>query len=106
MFLVSDPVALGHLQLAIFANTLKAIRCTDEVVFHPLVGVRSSLSLSKKQFFRCSSSKKSQQTAATMMNNMQSQSTERYAVVTGANKGIGFETVRQLAAGGDSRVDS
>ncbi|KAL7588476.1 short-chain dehydrogenase/reductase 2b isoform X2 [Lactuca sativa] len=37
-----------------------------------------------------------------MMNNMQSQSTEslRYAVVTGANKGIGFETVRQLAAAG------
>ncbi|CAH1432306.1 unnamed protein product [Lactuca virosa] len=102
MFLISDPVAFGHLQLAIFANTLKAIRCTDEVVFHPLVGVRSSLSLSEKQFFRCSLSKKSQQTAATMMNSMQSQSTEslRYAVVTGANKGIGFETVRQLAAAG------
>ncbi|KAI3514335.1 hypothetical protein L1887_12661 [Cichorium endivia] len=33
-----------------------------------------------------------------MMNDKQS--TERYAVVTGANKGIGFQTVRQLAAAG------
>ncbi|XP_057953737.1 (+)-neomenthol dehydrogenase-like [Malania oleifera] len=33
-----------------------------------------------------------------------SQSQERYAVVTGANKGIGLETVRQLAAAGVAAV--
>ncbi|KAI3772550.1 hypothetical protein L6452_03737 [Arctium lappa] len=57
---------------------------------------------STHRFNKCSISKdnlkRSQRVAAVMMNG--NQSIERYAVVTGANKGIGFETVRQLAASG------
>ncbi|PWA50383.1 glucose/ribitol dehydrogenase [Artemisia annua] len=83
-------------------DTLQSIYyCKDQVTTPCWRSIQIKVT-SKNQIFRFNISKenlkRNQRAAATMMN--EKQSTERYAVVTGANKGIGFETVRQLAASG------
>ncbi|KAI3801382.1 hypothetical protein L1987_29487 [Smallanthus sonchifolius] len=106
MILGLDAVAhAAHSQLDISTNTLQAICCKYQIRTLSLSPSGRSIQFkitSQNRFSRCNISKDNlksiQRVTATMMN--EKQSTERYAVVTGANKGIGFETVRQLAASG------
>ncbi|KAJ0787982.1 putative (+)-neomenthol dehydrogenase [Helianthus annuus] len=101
MILGLDRVAHAHLQLDISSNTLQARYCRYQLRTPSARSIQFNIA-SHNPFSRCNLSKdnlkRHQRATATMMNGKQS--TERHAVVTGANKGIGFETVRQLAASG------
>ncbi|XP_071726681.1 (+)-neomenthol dehydrogenase-like isoform X2 [Rutidosis leptorrhynchoides] len=93
-----------HSHPDIFTNTLQATSIVHQVTASSSLSFCRSIQykpISNNQFLWFNSIckdnlKRNCKAGATMMNGKQT--TQRYAVVTGANKGIGFETVRQLAA--------
>ncbi|KAI7732537.1 hypothetical protein M8C21_024143 [Ambrosia artemisiifolia] len=97
-----DLVAHAHSQPDILSNTLQARYYYRYQLRTPFTrSIQFNITF-QYPFSRCNismdNSKRNLSATATMTNGKHS--TERYAVVTGANKGIGFETVRQLAASG------